>query len=99
MIDVLMLCVGSRGDVQPFVCLAQELMKQQLSVVVAAHGEYQDFVESCGCQFAQIRSSLPKALNTSESGQRLRDGASNAAFKESLGFFKPLIKASVSNRG
>ena len=92
MVDILMLCVGSRGDVQPFACLAKELMKQQLTVVVAAHGEYKKFVESFGCRFAEIRSSLPKALHTSEAGQKLRDGDSKAAFTTGLDFFRPLIK-------
>ena len=45
-VDYLFLTVGSRGDVQPFVNLAQELaFNRGKTVVIAAHSEYQQLVE------------------------------------------------------
>lgn len=49
MTDYLILTIGSRGDVQPFVNLAQELAHNRgKHVVIAAHPEYRELVENAG---------------------------------------------------
>lgn len=90
MIDVLIVCVGSRGDVQPFVVLAQALKAAGASCTVAAHPEFEGFVRDAGCQFEVVRHSLPEALLTSDAGKRMREG--KGGFAAVTGFFLPLFK-------
>ncbi|KAL3424213.1 sterol glucosyltransferase [Phlyctema vagabunda] len=46
--------VGSRGDVQPFVALGQELMKSGHRVRLATHPVFEKFVEDAGLEFFSI---------------------------------------------
>lgn len=52
--NVLMLMVGSRGDVQPFICLAQELMQYGHRVRLATHTMFRKFVEDHGIEFFDL---------------------------------------------
>lgn len=42
------LTIGSRGDVQPYIALALELMKDGHRVSIASHPEYREWVQSYG---------------------------------------------------
>jgi sterol 3beta-glucosyltransferase len=55
------LIVGSRGDVQPFIALAQELVKDGHHVTIATHEEHRKFVGTYGMNFQCIAGD-PKAL-------------------------------------
>jgi len=46
--------IGSRGDVQPFIALAQGLVKAGHSVTLATHPVMKSLVESHGVSFAPI---------------------------------------------
>lgn len=46
--------VGSRGDVQPFVALGNELQKYGHRVRIATHSVFKDFVQSAGLEFFSI---------------------------------------------
>ncbi|KAK5046699.1 hypothetical protein LTR84_007460 [Exophiala bonariae] len=46
--------VGSRGDVQPFVALGQELQTHGHRVRIATHNVFKDFVQSAGLEFYPI---------------------------------------------
>lgn len=52
--NILMLMVGSRGDVQPFICLAMELMQYGHRVRLATHTMFQAFVEEHGIEFFDL---------------------------------------------
>lgn len=46
--------MGTRGDVQPYIYLAQELMKNNCSVVIGSHPFWKSLVESSGVLFTPI---------------------------------------------
>ena len=48
------LTIGSRGDVQPYIALAKGLMADGHTVRIATHGEFKDWVESFGIEFAYV---------------------------------------------
>lgn len=54
MATIAILCVGSRGDVQPYVALADELSSRGHSVTVATHSTFHDLVTARGLDFAAL---------------------------------------------
>jgi hypothetical protein len=92
MVDVLMVCVGSRGDTQPFVELALALKAAGISSVVAAHPEFEGFVQNAGCCFAPVRSSLPEALHTTEAGKQMRENTGSSSLRFAPAFFMQLFQ-------
>jgi hypothetical protein len=54
-LNIVILVVGSRGDVQPFVALGQELKtKYGHRIRLATHGTFKKFVEENGLEFFEI---------------------------------------------
>ncbi|KZO92404.1 glycosyltransferase family 1 protein [Calocera viscosa TUFC12733] len=50
-LNIVIMIVGSRGDVQPYVALAQGLMKAGHRVRIATHATFEDFVRDAGVEF------------------------------------------------
>ncbi|KAK4704988.1 hypothetical protein P7C70_g1228, partial [Phenoliferia sp. Uapishka_3] len=48
------LTIGSRGDVQPYIALGRELMKDGNRVTIASHPEYREWVESFGISYKEV---------------------------------------------
>jgi UDP:flavonoid glycosyltransferase YjiC (YdhE family) len=64
-LNIVMLIVGSRGDVQPFIPLAQELQKDGHRVRIGTHETFRTFVNDGGVEFYPIgmaRHSTPRYL-------------------------------------
>lgn len=54
-LNIVIMVIGSRGDVQPFVAVAKELMEQGgHRVRLATHSTFRDFVEENGVEFFDI---------------------------------------------
>ncbi|EKG21655.1 UDP-glucuronosyl/UDP-glucosyltransferase [Macrophomina phaseolina MS6] len=53
-LNIVIQVVGSRGDVQPFVALGNELQKHGHRVRLATHDVFEDFVRSSGLEFYPI---------------------------------------------
>lgn len=49
-----MMMIGSRGDVQPYIALCQGLMKEGHKCCIVTHGEFKDFVEKYGIEHREI---------------------------------------------
>lgn len=49
--NICILIVGSRGDVQPFVALGKELKKSGHRIRLATHETFKSFVQSAGLEF------------------------------------------------
>lgn len=54
MATIAILCVGSRGDVQPYVALANELSSRGHSVTVATHATFRELVTERGLDFVAL---------------------------------------------
>ncbi|CCE85519.1 Piso0_005120 [Millerozyma farinosa CBS 7064] len=52
--NFVLLTIGSRGDVQPYVALAKGLMKEGHHVTIATHSEFQTWVEGYGISFKSV---------------------------------------------
>ncbi len=48
---ITILCSGTRGDVQPYVALAQQLMRLGLPVRIAANRDFESFVRGFGVDY------------------------------------------------
>ncbi|WRT64019.1 uncharacterized protein IL334_000946 [Kwoniella shivajii] len=48
------LTIGSRGDVQPYIALCKGLQAEGHTTRIASHGEYKDWVEGHGIEFASV---------------------------------------------
>ncbi len=53
-LNIVIQVVGSRGDVQPFIALGNELQKHGHRVRLATHNTFRDFVKSHGLEFYSI---------------------------------------------
>jgi sterol 3beta-glucosyltransferase len=70
--SIVMCCMGTRGDVQPFVALGLGMFERGWDVTIAAPAEFQGFVESYGIMFADIGRSLQREMLESPEGKALR---------------------------
>ncbi|KAL3162062.1 hypothetical protein ABBQ38_009126 [Trebouxia sp. C0009 RCD-2024] len=59
---VVLMCAGTRGDVQPFIALGLKLQEYGHRVRVASHGVYRKFVTSFGLEFYPLGGD-PKVLS------------------------------------
>ncbi|KAL2179525.1 glycosyltransferase family 1 protein [Thermothelomyces heterothallicus CBS 202.75] len=48
------LTIGSRGDVQPYIALCKRLLEEGHRPRIATHGEFKDWIESHGIEFAYV---------------------------------------------
>ncbi len=71
-----LMTVGSRGDVQPILALGLGLKAAGHDVRLATHGIYREFVQSFGLDFYAIEGD-PQAMLQGETGQRMVATGSN----------------------
>lgn len=78
---ILITCIGSRGDVQPFLSLALHLRSTYShTCIIAAHPEFQQWIEAAGFEFAVIGESMVENVMGDEGKQM-----ANASVWEVLG--------------
>ncbi|ETN38094.1 uncharacterized protein HMPREF1541_07718 [Cyphellophora europaea CBS 101466] len=53
-LNIVIMVVGSRGDVQPFIAMGNELQKFGHRVRIGTHAVFKDFVQSAGLEFYPI---------------------------------------------
>ncbi|MBC7814696.1 MAG: glycosyltransferase, partial [Burkholderiales bacterium] len=73
---ITIVCVGSRGDAQPFVALGMGLRAAGHDVRIATHGVFETFVREHGLDFAAIEPNPVELLN-SQLGQQWIGSGSN----------------------
>jgi len=95
---VLIVTLGSRGDVQPYIALGQGLQAAGHQVKIATHCNFQNFVESHGLAFAPIHADM-QALMSSERGRRMWLAGGNSALYGHRFFrtVKPLTRTIAQN--
>jgi UDP:flavonoid glycosyltransferase YjiC (YdhE family) len=57
--------LGTRGDVQPYIALAVELMQRGHSVVIGAPSDFREFIISHGIEYCDLGSNIQSFLTTS----------------------------------
>lgn len=77
---ITILTLGSRGDVQPYVALAKELMKNDHEVVICTGATFKDFIEKNEISFHEVSADL-MAIMESEEGNKVFNGGNFNLFK------------------
>lgn len=52
--NIVLLTIGSRGDVQPYIALGKKLIKEGHNVKIVTHAEFEDWIVSHGISFGLI---------------------------------------------
>lgn len=73
---ILLIAMGSRGDVQPIIALAKGLQDAGYSVAIAAGHNFKDWIESEGCDCQTFRVDMQEMMS-SEAGQEWTGNSSN----------------------
>lgn len=69
--------LGSRGDVQPYVALSQEFIKNGHSAVICTGESFKGFIEEHGVEFARAESDLMAMLKTAGGKAAMNGGIKN----------------------
>lgn len=86
---VTFLTLGSRGDVQPYLALAKELIKNGHEALVCTGGSFKNFIQDNGVEFYEATADLMSILE-SEEGRKVFNGGSFNIFKM-LSYAKKVI--------
>jgi sterol 3beta-glucosyltransferase len=93
---IVMLTIGTRGEVQPLVALGLGLQAAGHQVVIATHGMFETFVREAGLGFSLIRFD-PQEFLSSETGQAILSSGRNPA--RTFRIFVSEMKAMVLGMG
>ncbi|MCC7206929.1 MAG: glycosyltransferase family 1 protein [Anaerolineae bacterium] len=69
-----LLALGSRGDVQPFVALGKGLRAAGHAVRVATHGDYESLVRAHGLDFAPVKGNVQEVVESEAMRELLAKG-------------------------
>lgn len=85
-LSIVVMVVGTRGDVQPFCALGSQLQREGHRVRLATHAEYRDFVTGYGLEFYPLAGN-PKTLSQwmVQTGGRLWPNLFDRSERESVG--------------
>lgn len=89
-----MLMIGSRGDVQPYIALAQGLIAEGHSCVILTHSEFKDWVESFGIEFREVGGDPRKLMELMVSYGSVSYGFIKEALKHFKNWLKELMRDS-----
>lgn len=67
---IVIVTIGTRGDVQPYIALAQGLQRAGHAVTICTHSTFRSFVEDYGIGFASLAGDI-RALLASDAGRSL----------------------------
>lgn len=86
---IVILTLGTRGDVQPYVALSQALIKRNHSVKICTGESFKNFVEEHGIDFHKASIDFMELLKT-EAGQAIFNGG-KMKLKEIMAFTKSVV--------
>ncbi len=90
--NITILTLGSRGDVQPYVVLGEELVKRGHSVTICTGGSFRKFIEERGIKFEQAHTDFMELVKREE-GRAIMNGKRVSPFKM-IKFVKEVINPS-----
>jgi UDP:flavonoid glycosyltransferase YjiC (YdhE family) len=96
--QITLLALGSRGDVQPFIALGQALLQAGYQVRIATHGLFEDFVHRYGLEFALVEGN-PQAIVSGEQGRTWLESERNplkfaSGFRDLMG---PVLRKAMQD--
>jgi len=81
---IVIITIGSRGDVQPYIALGQGLRKAGHTVRLATHKDFEDLVKSYGLEFRLIRGSSQEMIGSQEMREVLEKGNFVAIWRQMI---------------
>uniref|UniRef100_UPI0025CEFB4B glycosyltransferase n=1 Tax=uncultured Deinococcus sp. TaxID=158789 RepID=UPI0025CEFB4B len=72
--NITLIALGSRGDVQPYVALGLGLRRAGHAVRLASHDTFRDLVTGAGLEFAPMRGNVQEVVNSPEMRAALASG-------------------------
>ncbi len=99
---ILLLSLGTRGDIQPFVALGKRLRRAGHDVAVCASSSFAPWIMEHGLGYAHMNNDIIDLVN-SDSGRRALDGAGGAAglpkrMIEASRQFKPIFRRALAEQ-
>ena len=90
--NILILTVGTRGDVQPYVALGMGLQKAGYQVTLATVKDFRDFVTSRGLGFAPLNSDFLKIVDTSKGKAAMAGKTSFSLIKKVMPMLREMME-------
>lgn len=90
---IVLLGIGSRGDVQPLIALGRGLIQAGFDIRLAAGSDFKEFVEDAGIPYTGFRMSIQDMLNT-DTGKEYIENSSDNPLNEAKNMRKMLMSAS-----
>jgi len=99
---ILLLTMGTRGDVQPFVALGKRLLQAGHEVAVCASSGFAPWIKEHGLGYAYMNNDILDLVN-SDAGRRAMEGAGGVAdipkrMLESARRFKPIFRRALAEQ-
>jgi len=89
---ILILSIGTEGDVRPAVAFAKRLLAAGFDVAVVTHTHRKDLVESSGAKFFDIGPCLSKQRAETDAGRALSEASPVNALSRAKAFMGPLVE-------
>lgn len=89
---ILIVTIGTRGDVQPYIALAQGLSAAHHRVTIGAHRTFQAFVEAYGVEFVPLAGDIRSLLANDAGRQLLAERNPLSAVRQLHALAAPLLR-------
>lgn len=90
--QIVIVTIGTRGDVQPYIALARGLQAAGHAVVIATHATFRTFVEMHGVGFAPLAGDIRTLLASAAGRQLLAQRNPLAAVRQLQALAAPLLR-------
>jgi sterol 3beta-glucosyltransferase len=87
------LTIGTRGDVQPYIALCKELMKDGHTCRIATHAEYKKWIESFGIEFSVVEGNPAELMQLCVDHGKINVGFLREAISKFLGWIDDLLES------
>ena len=96
--NIVFLCLGSRGDVQPYVAIGKTAKESGHNVAICTGKTFKEFVEKNGLVYKDCSLDFMEILNTEEGRQVFEEGLKHPikAFKYARRVVNPLFRKAMS---
>jgi UDP:flavonoid glycosyltransferase YjiC (YdhE family) len=89
---ILIVTIGTRGDVQPYLALAHGLLRAGHRVTIATHATFQSFIERHGVAYARLAGDIRSLLDSDAGRHLLAERNPVAAVRQLHALAAPLLR-------